>query len=131
MRRYNVTDQKPAVIGAIIDLGLCLNLYDQPALMELAEAHEYLKLDMAAIGSQLPKNKGTTEDRLQRYLDCAVIENLHRLRLQAGLPEYQTVRAGFPEGEPVYDGSGFCSKNHIQIAVKDKSSIKGYFLPRA
>lgn len=131
MKRYNITDQEPAVIGAIIDLGLCLNLYDQPALRELAEAQDYLKLDMDAIGSPMPKNKGTTKDRLQRYLDCAVIEHLHRLRLQAGLPEYQTVRAGFPEGRPVYAGSGFYSKNHIQIAVKDKSAIKGYFLPRA
>ncbi len=131
MKRHNIKDQEPAVIGAIIDLGLCLNLYDQPALQELTFAYKDLKLDMEAMSTSMPENKGKTKDRLQRYLDCAVIEHLHYLRLQMDLPEYQTVRAGFPEGKPVYAGSGFFSKNHIQIAVKDKSAIKGYFLPRS
>ncbi len=47
-----------------------------------------------------------------------------------GAPYYQTVRGVFVEGEAAYEGSGFQSKNHLQIAVRDPSCILGYFRPR-
>lgn len=126
-----ISDKKPAVIGAVIDLGLCLNLFDQPALIELKEAYTEFSLDMAATGTLMPVNEGSTQDRLYRYLDRAVIQHLHRLRLESAVtPAYETVRSGFHEGKEVYQGSGFKTKNHIQIAVREKSCIKGYFLPR-
>lgn len=126
-----IEDKKPAVIGAVIDLGLCLNLFDQPALIELKRAHDEFAIDMAIMGTPMPTNLGKTEDRLYRYLDRAVIQHLHRLRTEStATPEYQTVRSGFHEGKEVYGGSGFKTKNHIQIAVREKSCIKGYFLPR-
>jgi hypothetical protein len=43
---------------------------------------------------------------------------------------YQTVRAGFSEGEPLFPGTSITQKQHIQIAVRDRACIKGYFLPR-
>lgn len=136
MRRNGITDQEPAVIGAVIDLGLCLNMFDQPALQELSLAHFDLKYDFELFGIDLPTNKGG-KDRLTRYLDCMVIQHLHSMRGvkdkatgKSLLPSYQTVRAGFHEGDEVYEGSGFLDKNHIQIAVRDQSCIKGYFLPR-
>lgn len=130
MKWRGITDKTPAVVGAVIDLGLCLNLFDQPALKELAVAHEDFAFDMNVLGVDMPANKGKSEDRTMRHLDCAVIEQLHRMRIGAQVPPYQTVRSGFHEGKPAYEGSGFRAKNHIQIAVRDHSCIKGFFLPR-
>ncbi|AVS88059.1 hypothetical protein C8238_07220 [Paracidovorax avenae] len=122
--------KKAAVIGAVIDLGLCLNLFDQSALSELKAAYDDFEFDMFLLDAPMPVNEGG-KDRLFRRLDCAVIEHVHRLRKSSqSTPEYQTVRSGFHEGGEVYAGSGFQTKNHIQIAVRNRSCIKGYFLPR-
>lgn len=56
---------------------------------------------------------------------------MHAIRHAAGLPAYQTVRGGFPEGKALYSGAGLTEQHHIQIAVRDVSCIRGYFLPRA
>ena len=42
---------------------------------------------------------------------------------------YQTVRGVFVEGEPAYDGAGIYTRTHVQIAVRDRACILGYFLP--
>lgn len=120
-----------AVIGAIIDLGMCLNLFDQYALRELQEAHAALKADMDALGAPMPKNEGKSDDLVLRHLDQAVVTKLHAIRESvAETQKYQTVRAGFLEGGELFPGTKFRSKNHIQIAVRDSICIKGYFLPR-
>jgi len=123
--------KKPFVVGAVIDLGLCCNLFDQAALKELQQAHGAIKKLFDDFGLPMPSN-GKTQ-RL-RNLDREVIEYMHKLRenVDGGLnpPPYQTVRSGFVEGDPLYDGTMICEKNHIQIAVRDRSCIKGYFLPR-
>lgn len=119
----------PFVVGAIIDLGLCLNLFDQPALIELSTAHAKLKATAEDFGLDLPINKGP--DGMLRALDQAVITHAHSLRSKMrGVPPYQTVRSPFMEGGELYAGAGFHAKTHIQIAVRDTSCIKGYFRPR-
>jgi len=125
-----IKHKEPAVIGAVIDPGNCLNLFDQPALDELKTAYEDLRKDFEAMNTPLPQNKGKTEDLLFRHLDRAVFEHLHDLRKEQGLAPYQTVRSAFMEGDFLYDNTLFRRKNHIQIAVLDRSIIKGYFLPR-
>lgn len=132
MKWKGTTDKEPAVVGAIIDLGHCLNLFDQPGLDELKSAYDDMRVDLELLGSPLPENKGSTEDLLYRYLDRAVFEHLHQLRKEAAGTKdpYQTVRSPFMEGKSLYDNTLFRQKNHIQIAVIDQSCIKGYFLPR-
>lgn len=83
----------------------------------------------------MPCNQGGN-DLLKRYLDCAVIQTLHKIRDEVSatgndglLPPYQTVRAAFREGERLYPDMCFHEKTHIQIAVRDPSCIKGYFRP--
>ena len=124
-------EKTPAVIGAVIDLGLCLNLYDQSALMELRAAYDITKRLFDARGMVMPSNKGG-EDRLLRYLDRTVIQVTHALRMRAPekTPPYDTVRSGFHEGGKIYEEAGFHAKNHIQIAVRNPACIKGFFLPR-
>jgi hypothetical protein len=115
----------PYVVGAIIDLGYCLNLSDRENLASLKLTYEILK----SSSIKLPENKGKTDDKLMRYLDKAVITALHEERKLANQLPYQTVRCAFPEGEKLYPGAGFTEMNHVQIAVIDERCIKGYFKP--
>lgn len=129
MRWKGIVDKEPKVIGAIIDLGLCLNLFEQPALNELAVAYEDLEFDFQIMEKNLPVN--SEPGRIwARDLDCAVIDTLHVLREREGLPRYDSVRSSFQEGAAAFPGTEFRKKNHIQIAVRSTSCIKGYFLPR-
>lgn len=123
--------KKPAVIGAVIDPGTCLNLLEASAISKLREAYEILEL----IEHPLPENKGGIDKRA-RYLDCAVIEMVHKLRepgtgvlseLMPTLLPYDTVRGAFWEGEELYPGAGFREKNHVQLCVRNPDCIKGYF----
>lgn len=131
--------KSPFVVGAVIDLGLCLNLSDRSALAELASAYRALERLNKSDGKAMPANKG--EGFGARYLDRAVVQTLHSLRAtldeeavlsgEPRVPAYETVRSAFPEGDDLYEGAGFRSKNHIQIAVRDLARIKGYFRPIA
>ena len=121
--------EEPAVLGAIIDLRHCLDLFDHDALHRVKTAHSELVKTMALAGAALPKNVGKTPDNAGRALDCAVMNNLHALRKSQGEEPYDSVRAPFLEGEGLYDGAGFRSHNHIQICVREKACIKGYFRP--
>jgi len=118
----------PFVVGAIIDLGMCLNLTDRQACEEITAAFEPCRKLYEAQGVPLPENKGP-RDKLFRYRDRAVIEFMHNMRAQAELPDYHTVRSPFLEGALLYDGAGFHDQTHIQIAVRDPACIKGYFMP--
>jgi len=121
--------KKPAVIGAIIDLGYCLDLLDYEKLEIVHKAYSILKTSLESSSTKLPINKGATEDLLQRELDCAVIETLHASLKSLEQDEYESVRGVFWEGEPLYPSAGFREKDHIQICVRNYDCIKGYFLP--
>jgi hypothetical protein len=125
---------KPAVIGAIINLGHCLNLLDSKFLMHVKDAYDGLFSASLKAGIELPRNKNTkgSKDLLLRPLDCMVIEEVHRTQ-QALKDEgrvaytFDTVRAVFVEGEDLYEGAGFQAKNHLQVCVSNPNCIKGYF----
>jgi hypothetical protein len=120
--------QTPAVLGAIIDLGNCLNLIDTEHLDLVKAAHKsYLEFCVAS-GLQPARNKG--KDLRARCLDQAVIETLHSLRAREGQPPFDTVRAFFVEGDLLYENAGLRTLDHVQICVRDLRSILGYFLPR-
>lgn len=124
--------ETPAVIGAVIDLGFCLNLVDSYNIQMLKLQYEMLKLKMKIADKPMPINqniKGNT-DLLLRYLDCAVIEDLHKEREINGLIPYDSVRGVFFEGEPIYDTSGFMEQSHIQICIRNPNCIKGFFAPK-
>lgn len=120
----------PDIVGAIIDLGHCLNLLDSKSIQVVQEAHgSYIKAIEDA-GWPLPTNKDTDKsgDLLLRPLDCAVIQHLHAIRKEPPEdPAFDSVRGMFSEGSPVYKGAGFYKKSHIQIAVRNPNCIKGYF----
>ena len=113
------------VVGAIIDPGKCLNLLEASSIRQVKKAYGVLAARFAECG--MPRNEGGN-DLLKRYLDCAVIQDLHEIRDEASaagedasLALYQTVRPAFREGDALYPDAGFHEKTHIQIAVRDLS----------
>lgn len=132
-KRPNSSITKPAVIGAVIDLGYCFDLTVSFYLSELKTGYNVLEKATKEVGLPLPKNEniGSSTDRLLRKLDCAVIQTVHQLHEDdAHLRPYDSVRGVFWEGHEIYPNAGFSEKNHIQICVCNPNCIKGYFLPR-
>lgn len=128
--KYHIKD--PAVIGAVIDLGTCLNLLDSRNTQILKNQYEIFIEEMTLTGKPLPKNanrKGS-DGLLLRYLDCAVIENLHEECRSTEEFLFDSVRGVFFEGQPIYETSGFMEQSHIQICVRNPNCIKGFFAPK-
>jgi len=123
---------QPSVIGAIIDLDHCLNLQEINAINTLSESYKMLVSLSKQSGNELPENKRGNGgiDLLLRYLDCAVIENLHTYRKLNDLRPFDSIRGVFQEGDVIYPNAGFREKTHIQICVRNSNCIKGYFVPR-
>jgi hypothetical protein len=122
----------PAVIGAVIDLGYCLDFTDYANLQLLKDGYDLLMTAISKSGIKLAnKPIGENRDLLLRDLDCAVIETLHSLRSpNSELRSFDSVRGVFWEGDDIYPNAGFKEKNHIQICIRNKNCIKGYFAPR-
>lgn len=120
---------KPAVVGAVIDLGNCLNLFEEKNLQLVHSAYDFLVRYSKEHQRPIPKNT-LGNDLLLRNLDCAVINTLHELLKGINeYPNYDSVRAPFWEGKELYPQAGFKEKNHIQICVVNPNCIKGYFDP--
>ena len=84
-KRYNKKkpdkkQKEPAVIGAVISLGHCLDLTDYGSTSILQTGYKILKLELSRIGKTLPVNRNMngSKDLLLRELDCAVIERIRR-----------------------------------------------------
>jgi hypothetical protein len=123
---------QPAILGAVIDMGYCLDLTDAEYLQLVRTSYEKLVTAYDNFGVEIPVNKSTSfsSQKLIRNLDCAVIENLHKSRLNLCLKPFDSVRSAFLEGDELYPTAGFHEKNHIQICVRNPNCIKGYFIPR-
>lgn len=123
---------EPAVIGAVIDLGFCLNLLDSYNIQMLKKQYDIFETKMSIVDAKMPRNKDIkgNSDLLLRYLDCAVIEDLHNERMKNNERKFDSVRGVFLEGNPIYETSGFMEQSHIQICVRNPNCIKGFFAPR-
>ncbi|WP_445940989.1 hypothetical protein [Pseudomonas sp.] len=124
--------EEPFVVGAVINLGFCLNLTDENALTLVRQAHQELVTLSEEAQTPLPMNEpgyAGDPDLLKRHLDCAVFELLHALRDEGRIQAYESVRAPFWEGGDLYPGTNFREKTHVQICVRDHACIKGYFRP--
>lgn len=124
-KQKNKTAAKtPFVVGAIIELGNCLNLVEAASLGILKEAYYGLKNLKDIAGQQMPVNKENN-----RALDCDVINYIHKSNEKNGISPYDTIRCAFPEGDEAFPGSKITSRLHIQPCVCNHDCIKGYFLP--
>ena len=128
--RMGVDPAEARVLGAIIQLGNCLDLLDTHATEKLALSYESLADEARALGVDMPKNsaKNVGGDVLKRYLDRLVIDfAIDEMRTSIPI---QTVRGAFWEGGAAFCGSAIQKKSHIQVAVRDTACIIGYFRPR-
>jgi hypothetical protein len=117
-----------AVVGALVQLGRCFDLMDTRFTSELRVAYEALKRLRDGEGLALPKNGGAGPDKKLRHLDCAVL-NFYLGTLEASGQPYDTVRCGFVEGAPAYEGSGIHEQSHVQLSVRSPGCIVGVFRP--
>lgn len=123
---------KPAVVGAVLDLGYSLNLLEASSISIIKQGYLRFRDSVEQRQLRMPENKrgGSTTDLLLRDLDCAVLEFTHALLESKGEPPFSSVRGAFIEGAPIYPAAGFHADTHIQICVRDRACIVGYFRPR-
>lgn len=126
------------VVGAVIDLGHCLDLSNRANLKVVRGAYDSYLAQQRAGKLELPQNRSLAgqpnKDRILRFLDCAVFQHLHDSiddLIEDGIEveRYDTVRGPFTEGEPLYDNCGFFERSHVQIAVVNPACIVGLFKP--
>ncbi len=131
-KRLDSKIKTPFVLGAVIDLGNCLDLLNQEHLNFLGSAYETLAFDLRKEKKELPTNSKFNSkdfDFKNRKLDCAVVQYAHKIAKTKGI-QFDSVRSAFWEGEDLYSGAGFKAQNHIQIAILNPNCIKGIFIPR-
>ena len=132
-QRSKTKIETPSVIGAVIDLGYCLDLLDSKYLKKVKEGYDFLvEIHNTYNDIPLPENKPINDesDLLIRNLDCAVIQTVHKLNNDTHQKTYDSVRGVFFEGKDLYENAGFKEKNHIQICIRNHNCIKGLFIPR-
>ena len=123
-RRKVSSISEPFVIGAVIELGLCLDLTTSDGLDWMRFAYQSLAEVTQAANLDLPING---RDQLKRNLDSSVVRRLHTILEDHELPAVDTLKGVFTEGPPAYAGAGFAEKTHIQVAVRNSRCIKGVF----
>lgn len=125
-----------AVVGARIQLGHCFDISNSFAKDILKIAYEDLQADLATtqlsmlINKPHPRKKGNPDDKVLRYLDKVVIDYAMAIS-QRNQPNklYDTVRAPFQEGFPVYPGSAFREHDHIHLCVRNAELLVDLFDP--
>lgn len=124
--------QNPSVLGAVLDLQYCLDLLDMRNLRLVKQSYHNFISSISLDEQEIPQNRSVkgSPDKLLRELDCAVIENLHKMQREVQLKPFDSVRGVFVEGDELYPGAGFHDKNHIQICIRNPNCIKGFFIPR-
>ncbi len=130
--------KEPTVVGAVIDLGNCLDLVSREDIELFRAAHASFKKLQSLSGLPMPKNRSPKgargPDKLLRFLDCAVFRHLHQImeelhNADGSVEPFDTVRGMFVEGQRAFPGSGIHRKSHVQIAVRNARCIKGVFYP--
>lgn len=107
------------VLEARIELGFCLNLLDIEHAQSFSRTYSLASERAAAQGQSLPQNHADG----RHYRDREIIELYCHLVRETTGATFQTVRACYPEGEPVFPDSRILSKTHVQISVRDLSCI--------
>jgi hypothetical protein len=115
--------KNPYVIGAVIDLGLCLDLTTATGVEQVGIAHKKLVQLVKKAEGDLPENFADGRHKL----DCAVLQALHGMREESGERPIDTVKGLFIEGDKIYPTAEFHKETHIQICVRNPDCIIGVF----
>ncbi len=103
-----------------MSLGHCLNLMDKSSNEPLSDAFRLVSGLFSDKGEQMPENV-----RKLHYRDALVVNVAHSVAEASGQP-YDTVRAAFIEGSPVFDIRRHVlpPKNPKSIYLKIEGKIK-------
>ena len=123
-RREPKRIKKPFVVGAILDLGYCLDLTTHSGLSMAKDAYRAMAEAYSMLNKPLPVNR---PEKFRHPLDCAVMNYLHQIRVERKQAPVDSVKGIFQEPSELYPGSAFLSKSHIQIAIRNPECIKGVF----
>lgn len=123
----------PAVVGVVLRVGTWLDMTTQDGLDQFQAGLEALTAALKP-GEPLPVNQASfegDEDLLQRQLDRAVFDQIHRIRALTpeDTPKIEAVRGAFPQGKQMAPTSAFRRQSHIQIALLEENCVVGWFLP--
>jgi hypothetical protein len=139
------TFKKPAVFGAILQLGHCCDFLDSKFTNMINGYYQAMEVEYENAGKKLPVNIDSEvdkhKDKLIRKLDCSTIQFMHEAIekqykediTEKGYSDYTvfgSTRGVFTEGGPAFAGAGIQSKSHVQICIRDMNCIKGFFIPR-
>jgi hypothetical protein len=122
--------KQPFAVGAVLDLGECLDTTESDSLNNIKGAYDGFQKLAESRGEPLVKNEKSApsdNDHTKRFLDCAVLNYLHETRKDNNLSPFDTVRGVFCEGGQLFHGSGFNARTHIQICVCNTANILGVF----
>jgi hypothetical protein len=137
--------KQAAVLGAVLQLGRCCDFLDSKFTDMVSRFYDATKEEYSRMGKTMPANLDAKEDghqeKLLRLLDCTVIENMHKLikasyqrdMVEQGYSEapiFDSTRGAFYEGGPAFTGAGISKKSHIQVCIRNRNCIKGFFIPR-
>ncbi len=125
-RAHRWAGEHGIVIGAVLQLGQCLDLTDLRATEMLPGAFKQVQALYRKKKRPLPMNQG--KEFKNRKLDCLVLNHLVEY-LGKSKVVIQTVRGAFEEGELAFPGSMLRKETHIQLAVRDVACILGVFRP--
>lgn len=135
----------PAVVGAVLDVDRWFDLTTQIGILNFTTASAAVTLAHEHAGKEIPVNKAAfpgDEDLLHRAFDkavCDMVVEYRKLFFEQALSDgnaegiiasapYQAARGAFEQGKLIAEGSSIHTDTHIQIAVRDLSCIKGWFL---
>lgn len=123
---------RPFAVGAVINLGTCLDLTTIAGIDLIKAAYDGLMKYYDLLLEKEPKFKipenTKDKDMKGRFLDFAVINYACQQYLKTHEKPIDTVRAFFYEGKKAYPTAGFKEKTHTQICVREQQrAILGYF----
>jgi hypothetical protein len=137
--------KKPAVLGAILQLGHCCDFLDSKFTQMIDNYYQAMAMEYGNAGKKLPVNIDAEDDKhkdkLIRKLDCSTIQFMHEAiekqyhediaaKGYSEYPVFDSTRGVFTEGGPAFSGAGIERKSHIQICIRNMNCIKGFFIPR-
>lgn len=89
MKRKGSKIKEPFVVGAVIDLGICLDLTTSLGIQIVKRGFESLSRLNEEARTPMPAN---TADRLRRRLDCAVVRRVHAIFEEEKFAPFDSIR---------------------------------------
>jgi hypothetical protein len=112
----------PAVVGAVIRLGNCLDLLDPENIKVLQHSMAKMVESLKQEGVEIPKN-----ERIYKNLDCAVFNFYYdEIAADKDEPDIDTTRAAYvptQSKDRIWEASWIYKQTHIQICVRNPSNI--------